>query len=75
MALSKEAVIRAWKDETFRDSLPAHERVELPALPAGADGSELTDEQLEAAAGGTTPGCAVVGAFAAGVAIEEAFDD
>ena len=78
MDLSKETILRAWKDEEFRSSLPDEQRKAIPARPTAEDGSQLTDEQLEAAAGGTTPACAAwglgVAAVGLGVAAEEAFD-
>lgn len=45
--------MRAWKSEEYRQSLPAEVRDELPPRPAGMD--QLSDEQLEQAAGGITP--------------------
>jgi mersacidin/lichenicidin family type 2 lantibiotic len=45
-------VIRAWKDETYRLSLSQEEQALLPAHPAGL--IELTDDDLNAAAGGST---------------------
>lgn len=75
MDVDKDTIMRAWKSDQYRESLDPETRKAIPARPTAADGSVLTDEQLEAAAGGTTPGCAVVGAFAAGVIIEEAWDE
>lgn len=75
MALSKDTVLRAWKDESFRNSLSPEDRDSLPERPTGEDGAALTDEQLEAAAGGTTPGCAAVTAFAASVILEDRLDE
>jgi mersacidin/lichenicidin family type 2 lantibiotic len=46
-------VIRAWRDPEYRQSLSLAERALLPAHPAGA--VELTDAQLEGAAGGNRP--------------------
>jgi mersacidin/lichenicidin family type 2 lantibiotic len=43
-------IVRAWKDETYRQSLSAQEQAVLPVNPAGA--SELTDAQLVAVYGG-----------------------
>jgi len=39
-------IVRAWKDEAYRQSLSAEEQVLLPANPAGE--VELTDAELEA---------------------------
>lgn len=49
--LSKKDIIRAWKDEEYRNSLSESERAQLPENPAGA--IELPDEVLASAAGGT----------------------
>jgi mersacidin/lichenicidin family type 2 lantibiotic len=40
-------IIRAWKDPTYRTGLPATERAQLPAHPAGA--IELAEPTLHAA--------------------------
>jgi len=42
-------VIRAWKNEAYRQSLSAEEQALLPANPAGA--VELTESELEAISG------------------------
>jgi len=58
--MSKIDVVRAWKDELYRQSLSEEERASLPENPAGL--IELTDEDLGLAAGGLTmsgPGCSV----------------
>lgn len=47
---TRDVVLRAWKDEGYRQSLPAEVRDELPARPENM--GELTDEQLAQAAGG-----------------------
>jgi mersacidin/lichenicidin family type 2 lantibiotic len=47
--MSHEAIIRAWKDESFRNSLTPEERAALPANPAGL--IELDDAHLQLAAG------------------------
>ena len=42
-------VVRAWKDEDYRDTLTAENRAELPQNPAGAiefEQPELEDETL-----------------------------
>jgi mersacidin/lichenicidin family type 2 lantibiotic len=46
-------IIRAWKDEAYRQSLSDSERAQLPANPAGL--IELTEDDLEAIAGGNGP--------------------
>lgn len=43
-------IIRAWKDAEYRQSLSAAELATIPAHPAGL--IELTDDDLERAAGG-----------------------
>jgi mersacidin/lichenicidin family type 2 lantibiotic len=43
-------IVRAWKDETYRQSLSVEEQAMLPASPAGE--IELTEAQLEAVFGG-----------------------
>jgi len=40
---------RAWKDETYRQSLSTEEQAMLPANPAGA--IELTEAELEVISG------------------------
>lgn len=48
--MSKQQIIRAWKDAEYRDSLPAATRAALPEHPAGA--MALTLEELDAVASG-----------------------
>ena len=74
MELTKEHILRAWKDESYRASLPEDVRKAIPARPTGPDGRELTDGELEQAAGGTVPlavaagiGAAAGGAFIGGL--------
>src|SRR5438876_6589870 len=43
-------IVRAWKDEFYRQSLSDEERAQLPANPVGE--LELTDTELEAVFGG-----------------------
>jgi mersacidin/lichenicidin family type 2 lantibiotic len=49
--MSKEKIIRAWKDPEYRSSLNAHEHSSLPASPAGA----IDDGKLAEVAGGSLP--------------------
>ncbi len=42
-------IVRMWKDEAYRQSLPVEEQALLPANPAGA--IELTGTELEAISG------------------------
>ena len=51
--MSRNHIIRAWKDADFRNSLSDQERALLPEHPAGL--IELADTELEAAAGGGFP--------------------
>jgi mersacidin/lichenicidin family type 2 lantibiotic len=56
-------IIRAWKDEEYRLSLSEEQRALLPEHPAGL--IELTDADLDNAAGGRMPektccGCGVL---------------
>ncbi len=74
MALSKDTVLKAWKDEEFRNSLPPEDRDQLPERPTSADGSQLTDDQLEAAAGGTTALCVATVVASAGYGVSEIVD-
>lgn len=48
-------IIRAWKDEEFRNSLSESERQSLPSNPAGL--LELTDEVLDEVGGGSCVCC------------------
>lgn len=47
--MSKQDIIRAWKDEEYRNRLGTAELRALPENPAGM--VELTDIEMEAAAG------------------------
>ena len=51
-------IVRAWKDEAYRQSLSEEELRALPENPAGE--IELTDADLEAVYGGATGICSVV---------------
>jgi mersacidin/lichenicidin family type 2 lantibiotic len=51
--MSNEKIIRAWKDEAFRESLSDAERALLPEHPVGP--IELADAELEQVAGGLPP--------------------
>ena len=52
--MSTEQIIRAWKDEDFRQSLSAAERAVLPEHPAGL--IDLTAAELDALTGGRVLG-------------------
>lgn len=51
--MSHKNIVRAWKDENYRNNLTAKERTLLPEHPAGL--IELTDVELDVAAGGRPP--------------------
>ncbi|MEQ8756242.1 MAG: mersacidin/lichenicidin family type 2 lantibiotic [Coleofasciculus sp. G1-WW12-02] len=48
--MSNIDIIRAWKDEEYRNSLSEEERSQLPENPAGM--IELSDDAAQAVAGG-----------------------
>jgi mersacidin/lichenicidin family type 2 lantibiotic len=48
--MSRQEIIRAWKDAEYRNSLTESQRAALPAHPAGL--VELPIDVLDAAAGG-----------------------
>jgi mersacidin/lichenicidin family type 2 lantibiotic len=48
--MSAKDIIRAWKDPDYLNGLTAKQRSRLPDNPAGL--IELTDDDLDAAAGG-----------------------
>ncbi|MCC5661573.1 mersacidin/lichenicidin family type 2 lantibiotic [Nostoc sp. XA010] len=43
-------IVRAWKDEEYRNSLSEEQRAQLPENPAGT--GELSDTDMENVAGG-----------------------
>jgi mersacidin/lichenicidin family type 2 lantibiotic len=51
--MSNDKIIRAWKDEAFRNSLSDAERAQLPEHPVGP--IELSDTELEHVTGGRMP--------------------
>jgi mersacidin/lichenicidin family type 2 lantibiotic len=51
--MPQENIIRAWKNENFRQQLSEQERALLPENPVGS--IELTDEELGRTAGGLIP--------------------
>jgi mersacidin/lichenicidin family type 2 lantibiotic len=53
--MSNSDIIRAWKDEDYRDSLSEEQRSHLPENPAGE--IELSDEEMESLAGGASVLC------------------
>jgi len=61
MSLTPEQIVRAWKDEEYRNSLSPEELAQLPATPAEAD--SLSDSDLEEIAGGGS--CTVLSCYSA----------
>jgi len=51
--MSNIDIIRAWKDQDYRNSLTSAELASIPANPVGL--IELTDEDLGRASGGSGP--------------------
>ena len=56
--LTTAEITRAWKDQSFRDSLTDEQKAQLPENPVGA--VELGDSELERIAGGTFARLSVV---------------
>ncbi len=52
--MSNFDIIRAWKDEEYRESLSEEQRSQLPENPAGI--IEMSDEEMESL-GGASHGC------------------
>ncbi len=55
MNIEKNTILQAWKSDEYRAGLPEEVRAAIPAKPTIEDGRELSDDELETAAGGTTP--------------------
>jgi mersacidin/lichenicidin family type 2 lantibiotic len=73
-AQARDVIVRAWKDDQYRESLPTEVREKLPPAPDGA--AQMSDQELEAAAGAGTPIAGlVIGGLALGLSAEEAWDD
>jgi mersacidin/lichenicidin family type 2 lantibiotic len=51
--MSNLDIIRAWKDEEYRNSLSEEQRAQLPENPAGM--VELSDEAMQNIGGGRLP--------------------
>ncbi|QBD80924.1 mersacidin/lichenicidin family type 2 lantibiotic [Ktedonosporobacter rubrisoli] len=49
-------IVRAWKDESYRESLSEEERALLPENPAGVELSESSLETVYGAHGGSNAG-------------------
>jgi mersacidin/lichenicidin family type 2 lantibiotic len=54
--MTKQEIIRAWKDEEYRRGFDSHTQALIPENPAGA--IELLDAELNSISGGTDGGCA-----------------
>ncbi|MDF5722620.1 MAG: mersacidin/lichenicidin family type 2 lantibiotic [Rhizonema sp. PD37] len=52
--MSNIDIIRAWKDENYRDSLSDEQRSQLPPNPAGI--IDLSEEEMESIVGGFKKG-------------------
>jgi mersacidin/lichenicidin family type 2 lantibiotic len=50
--MNSEAIIRAWKDPTYRANLSPQERAEVPENPSGSPLNELDDSDLGTVQGG-----------------------
>ncbi|MGK7955515.1 MAG: mersacidin/lichenicidin family type 2 lantibiotic [Crocosphaera sp.] len=53
--MSNIDIIRAWKDEEYRNSLSDSEKAQLPENPAGV--IELDDDDMSSMAGGHDTNC------------------
>lgn len=75
MDITKDTILQAWRSEEYRAQLPDDVRKTIPAKPAHEDGSAMSDQELEQAAGGTTPlaGLGVAEAVGLGSAAGAAF--
>jgi mersacidin/lichenicidin family type 2 lantibiotic len=51
--MTNESIVRAWKDEGYREGLSAEQRAVLPANPAGA--LDLSEAEMAAVNGGLPP--------------------
>jgi mersacidin/lichenicidin family type 2 lantibiotic len=52
MEITKDVILRAWREEGYLNSPPESTRTQIPARPTRADGTELSGADLEEAAGG-----------------------
>jgi mersacidin/lichenicidin family type 2 lantibiotic len=73
-AKAREVIMRAWRDDEYRKSLPAEVQEKLPPAPEGA--AQMSDQELETAAGAGTPLVAVaaIGSVAVGYGVSEIVD-
>jgi mersacidin/lichenicidin family type 2 lantibiotic len=59
--MSTEHIIRAWRDEEYREALNAEQSEILPESPIGA--IDLSDQEMAEAEGGTSLFCVTVITF------------
>ncbi len=57
--IDKVYVARAWKDAEYRNSLTPEQIAQLPPNPGPAEGSELSEKELDGVTGGNIFGDAV----------------
>jgi mersacidin/lichenicidin family type 2 lantibiotic len=50
--MTKDMIVRAWKDPSYRATLSAEQLAELPANPSGLTMNELSESDLLDAVGG-----------------------
>ncbi|RKH68135.1 mersacidin/lichenicidin family type 2 lantibiotic [Corallococcus aberystwythensis] len=50
--MTPDMIIRAWKDSSYRASLTAEQRAQLPANPSGVTVNELSESELRSVVGG-----------------------
>ena len=73
MDTATATVLRAWKDESFRNSLTEEQRAAIPSKPENFE--QLSDDQLENAAGGVTPGMMTRPGFAGDWVVNQVTED
>ena len=49
--MNKHQIVRAWKDRSFRSTLSASQRTQLPAHPSGGTFNELDEAELQRVVG------------------------
>lgn len=71
--MSNLDIIRAWKDEDYRNSLSEAELAQLPMNPAGL--IELTNEDLESVSGGAAKSIVCCGLLSIACSTKEPASD
>ncbi len=66
MEITKETILKAWREPSYAESLPADVRKAIPARPTGGNGEQLSDADLEQAAGGTLTAAVIAGGAGVG---------